>query len=437
MAAFSLYAECGLEDWQKNGPFVPPTGKFEIVCDSWHSPDRKLYLWPTALSYAYLFRGQGNFYPNCFPTLYRKELTYEELMIARMRLIEFELMLRQYPQVKYFNDLGLNVDFIGLAQHYGLDTDVLDLTSELGVALFFATCDYDSAAHRYRPKEDNGKEYIGYIYAYPFVGEMMGDPKSTADFLKRVKPIGLQPFERPGLQRGFSIRLNKGQSFTAPLFSFSYTAEDSKRLFEKYKNILVDDPLASATKRIADSDSISIAAIKLFCANHSYRLLGKRLTYDQCCTILKSHKIKPVATPEWVLSKQELERIFNDYASHGAHELGASLIHRKVKVGNGSLPYCDFDFIKQETLLNIFKLGCKSLEGYDSGITFLRDENNQYCGISYHYGREQTIPNETTLKVDKWDHLDWSLYESPTTYNRFEGNVPKMSLVRVPKNFSC
>lgn len=51
-------------------------------------------------------------------------------------------------------------------------TDVLDLTSDLHTALFFAMCDYDSANDCHTAKKDD-KEHIGYLYAYPAIASAM------------------------------------------------------------------------------------------------------------------------------------------------------------------------------------------------------------------------------------------------------------------------
>lgn len=89
-----------------------------------------------------------------------------------MRIVEFELMLKQYPSVQFFEQERFEVDYVGLAQHYGLNTSVLDLTSDINTALFFAMCDYNRVEDCYHPKHED-KAYIGYVYAYPVIGEVM------------------------------------------------------------------------------------------------------------------------------------------------------------------------------------------------------------------------------------------------------------------------
>ena len=114
--------------------FLPPANRFEKV----RSRTGKYVLIPTSLDTAFLFRGQRKIWHKCLPTLYRTELTEDDYIIERLRTIELINVLKSYPQVKDFERQNIKVDFLGLAQHYGMKTEVLDLTNSLDVALFFA-----------------------------------------------------------------------------------------------------------------------------------------------------------------------------------------------------------------------------------------------------------------------------------------------------------
>lgn len=89
--------------------------------------------------YPFLFRGQTKDFGKCLPSLYREEdkQTAPYLFLERLREVEFTELIKKHPVVKgFFDRHHFTVDFIGLAQHYGLKTDVLDLTNDLDVALF-------------------------------------------------------------------------------------------------------------------------------------------------------------------------------------------------------------------------------------------------------------------------------------------------------------
>lgn len=429
--AISLYLSFGLEPWELAPNIKPPEDKFEIVEHSVNGDD-KLYLWPTALTHTYLFRGQEQFFDRCVPSLYRKnQITAAERFINQIRLEEFKLMLQQYPQVRYFEDLGIVVDYKGLAQHYGIETDVLDLTSSLDVALFFAMCSYDDNTHEYKPKSDSTQQYIGYLYAYPYFFHMAFVQKTQRDV--KLMPIGLQPFKRPGLQRGFSLHFSPDEQFTAPIYSFSYTAKDSQEIFSKLGHIFIEDNLAMATREISKSTTLSTDALAITCARHSYKIFGKKLSYNKARTLLRDNNIFLTASPKWLLSQAKREELYNHFKNEEFDNIRKSLVQRKTISDGIESPFVDFDFICQQEFLGLFKKGCPSLKGYNSGVVLTEDENNQFVGLGFNYGRPQTIPNATTKRIDKWDNLPWNEYQLPCSENRFSGNFPKMELVRVPK----
>ena len=427
--SLNLYLTFGLEPWELAPGFMPPDDKFEIVRHSTRDGE-KLYLWPTALTHTYLFRGQERFYERCVPSLFRhKELTTKEIFINQVRLEEFKLMLLQYPQVRHFEDLGVVVDYKGLAQHYGIETDVLDLTSSIDVALFFAMCSYDNNSHEYYPKKDSTKQYIGYLYAYPYFFHMAFGNDHKRD---KLMPIGLQPFKRPGLQRGFSLHFNPNEQFIAPIYSFSYTAKDSQEIFSKLGHIFKEDDLARVTRGISESKTLTTDALAITSARHSFRIFGKRLSYNKARILLKESNISLTASPTWLLSKVQREELYNRFRTEEFDGFCRSLVQRKTISEGKESPYIDFESICQQELLGLFKKGCPSLKDYNSGVVLTKD-NTGPVGLEFNYGRPQTIPNKETNRIDKWDNLSWEEYQLPNSENRFSGDFPKISLVRVSK----
>lgn len=106
---------------------------------------------PQVGSLHFLYRGQNQEFVPCVPSLYRGNPSEAEIFIERMRLVVFQRLLNTHPVIKnFFNKHHFKVDVEGLAQHYGLKTSVLDLTSNLDIALFFATCWYDFDNDEYK-----------------------------------------------------------------------------------------------------------------------------------------------------------------------------------------------------------------------------------------------------------------------------------------------
>ena len=144
--------------------FEPNNDTFEAVCIQEGNPQKILI--PAANMYPFLFRGQTKDFGKCLPSLYREEdkQTAPYLFLERLREVEFTELIKKHPVVKgFFDRHHFTVDFIGLAQHYGLKTDVLDLTNDLDVALFFAMCPYDSLNDQYT-YHDDGKQHTAIPY---------------------------------------------------------------------------------------------------------------------------------------------------------------------------------------------------------------------------------------------------------------------------------
>lgn len=153
-----------------------------------------------------LYRGQSSYYERCLPSLYRRPWNGLQKMERLVQIEDFKAILNDNPEIKDILAEGLAVNYIGLAQHYGIETNVIDLTNSFGVAAFFATSDYDSLTQTYWPVRECERK--GVIYFMP-----MGifNFRPTDD--NQVWPIGMEALARPGEQRGFGAYLNEDQDF--------------------------------------------------------------------------------------------------------------------------------------------------------------------------------------------------------------------------------
>lgn len=149
----------------------------------------------------FLYRGEKKLYESCLPTLYRKdEFNY---LLENLKRAEFELLIHSHPIFRLFYDgiqLSDSVTFrlinpYGLAQHYGFNTTLLDLTSDIDVASFFATCEYNETSKKYTPLLDSDSFGVLYVYHMMIPFSFLTNEGLTT--------VGLQAFIRPGLQKGF------------------------------------------------------------------------------------------------------------------------------------------------------------------------------------------------------------------------------------------
>lgn len=371
--------------------FSLPEGMFEKLDDG----SGNYFLIPATTDLAFLFRGQGAFYKECLPTLLRREWKPLDLFIAQMRVVEFELMLKQYPAVQYFIREHLIVDYVGLAQHYGLLTDVLDLTSDLHTALFFAMCDYDSADDCYRAKKED-TEYIGYLYAYPAIASAMQNNSSAfGQFLKNdLRVIGLQPFVRPGAQRGFSLHLSKDNPFKGYLYSFSYSKEDSERYLEKMiddRRLWAKDFIAEKTKLVRDTALFSFDALSLSVKRH-----GHGITMTKMQRQLNAAGIHFSNDLPWNLTEAEYGEMSEVFENEMKQKIVAQIATRAIKVEDKSFSTSSLQFEAAQLVLQTLQGGFPSVDGYDSGISvFIEGMQEQpIVGWSFNMGRPQTVPGK-------------------------------------------
>ena len=205
----------------------------------------------------FLYRGQNEEVNPCIPTLYRGEPNDAQVFLQRMRLVAFERLLKSHPVVtRFFARHHFLVDVEGMAQHYGLKTEVLDLTSSLDVALFFATCKYDKTTDKYDYYHEAG-EHSGVLYVFDPVCDNEPTPPQHIDKYMQgnITPIGLQAFPRPGAQFGYALHIRKGESTKCWMYNFTFTSEESKYYYDLFREgeaIWIKDKLIGKTKQIAE-----------------------------------------------------------------------------------------------------------------------------------------------------------------------------------------
>lgn len=136
-----------------------------------------------------------------------------------MRIAEFKSFISEFDIVKNWQ-YG-DVLYEPLAQHYGLETEWLDITNDFNVALFFATCYWDSKENRWLPltneqTQKNENTRYGVIFHVPSWQAQfhLGAAYSSLHIREDSKangilPIGFQPFMRCQSQYAYGIKMEK------------------------------------------------------------------------------------------------------------------------------------------------------------------------------------------------------------------------------------
>lgn len=170
----------------------------------------------------YYFRGENAYYGSSRPSMYRggdnKIPDYIKETIDLIRFNEGCYFLDHFDAVKKWGDSAVN--YMALAQHYGLRTMMMDVTSHLKTALFFACCEFgqDGKWH-YLTKQKiankdsrkgiaklGGDSRYGILYRTPTeITDMKWAISDDDAGINIITPIGYQPFMRCSSQNGYML----------------------------------------------------------------------------------------------------------------------------------------------------------------------------------------------------------------------------------------
>ena len=197
-----------------------------------------------------LFRGQNQYYDICKPTLCRKKWSDEELFERELQLADFRNILDRHPEIHDRKQAGLKVNYEGLAQHYGIATNIIDFTNSPLVAAFFATTTYDYQTDTYNPIMHTISRGVVYYSSMGCLAEGMG-------IYPKMLPIGMEALHRPGEQRGFGYSMSENENLndvkTMQKYFFWHTPDASMKiqiLTEGMKKFFPYDPMTEKVRNI-------------------------------------------------------------------------------------------------------------------------------------------------------------------------------------------
>ncbi|NCD04917.1 MAG: FRG domain-containing protein [Spirochaetia bacterium] len=215
------------------------------------------------------FRGEHELYKHCYASIYRNNTNITknlQLIIDKIKLLDFKDTLLTIPKIQEALQQNRLIDFNALAQHYGLRTEYVDLTTELLISVFFATHSYNEGI-------------------YSPVGEKYGIIRHhiISPFSNIIEEFGEQPFKRPGFQAAFAKKLNEEEDFNQLNFSnrkyifkqnINYSSIINK-LFFNHKNeciLFPKEEITDFSNEVKNSKQLSEKNFIKYCKENHFDL---------------------------------------------------------------------------------------------------------------------------------------------------------------------
>ena len=238
------------------------------------------------------YRGEPDVYDTCFPSLYRGSPSEDTILINQLKALDFQDICKTFPSAQFAEKDGLDVRYDAIAQHYGLKTDIIDITSDIVVAAYFATQEYDEDTDSYHPVTDG----FGCIRR---TIQMMGMPGFQGVI------IGVQPFLRTARQAAYGYVCKRGEDFDTCSYHviFKQNLHMNKIICDIFAqkeeyNLFPEEMITFAAKEVLKASVITRASVEEYCENE-HRNLG------DIVQILQNHGIDVTERPVFKLTRQQ------------------------------------------------------------------------------------------------------------------------------------
>lgn len=293
--------------------------------------DEKQHLCPFRTAYGRYYRGQNAYYAPCLSSIDRN-LTDANIFVERLKETTIKHLFQHHPTTTHFNERTefelangkktssiYYIDFLALAQHYGVYTNLLDITSDKMIAAFFACTEYNCQEDKYYAYTKQGK---GVFYVYR--------DKNIFSKDSRISCVGLQPLSRPGAQAGYVLAMNKKEDFNnlcSEAITFTHDQTIAKQIYELV-NLLgepfVNDVMSNRAKNIVRGNSFNKDILEKTIQSF-YPTIGT----DTINGWIRESEINITEDPLVTFTEQEIEALNNETLA-AVNQLKTDVFHKEL-----------------------------------------------------------------------------------------------------------
>ena len=218
---------------------------------------------PNMNTHRFIFRGQKKHFPTIRSSADRGGKY--RFLLSNVQAEDFMLLLRTHPLFMMFDrgiylpgmnkPLFLEMNYYGLAQHYNFNTGLVDFTTDISAAAFFAVTK-NLGADKYEPYGGTADNPVGVIYVHAV------EPNMTFNFCGYCS-IGQQIYPRTAAQHGLfyqeGITRVPVEKTVTPLYC-RHDIECAKKIFvmmDHGKRLFPDDDLSVVANDILQSKEVT------------------------------------------------------------------------------------------------------------------------------------------------------------------------------------
>lgn len=281
-------------------------------------------LMPMGRRFGVYYRGESKFHQECLPSLWReknKEKQLKDQLLSYLQTSEMIAVMEQHPVIRFLThnpiripltrgitQVVVPIQYDGLAQHYGIKTRYLDLTTDKWSAAFFAATDYKNG--NYIPHTIQDSDSFENKFGAIYILQQPIDQDILANY--NIFPIGQQYFNRPGCQSALVMDMNKFRDLNlCPIVKkvfFRHENQVSEQIFflsQRGKRFFPNDSLQKVVEKIVGNSAMEFSTQAL---EWMRKIYYPKLSIADVRTMVQDMGCKIVAEPVVAFDAEDVKR---------------------------------------------------------------------------------------------------------------------------------